>query len=64
MHAFQKYLNGTELEKAQIGTLRCKLIKIGARIKQSCRRLWVNLAGGYPFQKIFMLLYQRLSAYE
>jgi hypothetical protein len=62
MHAFQGYLKGTELENAQMGTICNKLIKIGARVKQSCRRLWINLASGFPFQRIFMLLYQRLTA--
>ena len=60
--ALKKYLKGTVLEKAQIGTIRCQLIKIGARVVQSCRRLWVHLAGGYPLKDLFMTLCRRLSA--
>ncbi|MEW5994219.1 MAG: transposase, partial [Candidatus Zixiibacteriota bacterium] len=30
--ALKKYLKGTILEKAQIGTIRCQLIKIGAQV--------------------------------
>jgi hypothetical protein len=59
--ALKKYLRGTVLEKAQIGTIRCQLIKIGARVVQSCRRLWIHLAGGYPLKGLFMTLSDRLS---
>jgi hypothetical protein len=60
--SLKKYLKGTVLEKAQISTIRCQLIKIGCRVVQSCRRLWVHLAGGYPLQTLFMNLCGRLSA--
>lgn len=60
--ALKKYLKGTVLEKAQIGTIRCRLIKIGAQVVQSCRRLWVHLAGGYPLKDLFLTLCGRLSA--
>lgn len=59
--ALKKYLQGTLLEKAQVGTIRCKLIKIGARIVQSCRRLQVHLAGSYPLKNLFFRLYYRIA---
>lgn len=59
--ALKRYLKGTVLEKAQIGTIRCRLIKIGAQVVQSCRRLWVHLAGGYPLKNLFMTLWRRLT---
>jgi len=59
--ALKKYLKGTVLEKAQIGTIRCQLIKIGAQVVESCRRLWVHLASGYPLQRLFMTLWRRLA---
>jgi hypothetical protein len=59
--ALKKYLQGTLLEKAQVGTIRCKLIKIGARIVQSCRRLRVHLAGSYPLKNLFFRLYYRIA---
>jgi len=46
-------LKGTELEKAQAGTIRLKLLKIGARIVCSVRRIVLHLAGGYPFKQLF-----------
>jgi len=59
--ALKKYLQGTVLEKAQIGTIRCKLIKIGARIVQTCRRLRVHLASSYPLKDLFFKLYYQLA---
>jgi hypothetical protein len=60
--ALKKYLKGTGLENAQIATIRCKLIKIGARIVQSCRRFWVHLASSYPLKNLFIHLYCQLTA--
>jgi hypothetical protein len=61
LHALKKYLQGTVLENAQIGTIRCRLLKIGAQVVQSCRRLWVHLAGGYPWKRLFLQLSQQLT---
>jgi hypothetical protein len=40
----RRHLEGTDLEAAQVGTLRVKLLKIGARIREGSRRVWVHLA--------------------
>ena len=61
LQALKKYLHGTELENAQIGTIRSQLLKIGAQVVQSCRRLWVHLAGGYPLKELFLQPSQRLA---
>ena len=58
----RRYLEGTELEAAQVGTLRVKLIKIGARIRETGRRIWVHLASGYPYRTLFTLLLDRIRA--
>jgi hypothetical protein len=46
-------LAGTELEKAQCGTIRRKLLKIGAQVRVTVRKVWVSLAGGYPYAALF-----------
>ena len=46
-------LKGTELARAQAGTIRLKLLKIGARIMCSVRRVVLHLAGGYPLKELF-----------
>jgi hypothetical protein len=46
-------LAGTELAKAQCGTIRLKLLKIGAQIRVTVRKIWISLAGGYPRAELF-----------
>jgi hypothetical protein len=46
-------LANTELASAQVGTIRLKLLKIGARITCSVRRIVLHLAGGYPLKELF-----------
>jgi hypothetical protein len=58
----RRHLEGTELEAAQVGTLRVKLLKIGARIRETNRRIWVHLASGYPYRALFALILGRIRA--
>jgi hypothetical protein len=39
--------------KATIGQIRLKLFKIAARVKVSCRRIHLELGGGYPYRETF-----------
>lgn len=55
-------LQGTELAKAQCATIRLKLLKIGALIRISVRKVWVSLAGGYPNVELFRQVYEKLCA--
>jgi hypothetical protein len=41
-------LAGTELERAQCGTIRLKLLKIGAQVRVTVRNIRISLTGGYP----------------
>jgi Transposase DDE domain group 1 len=52
------HLQGTELATAQVNTLRLKLLKIGARIRETSRRIWVHLASGYPYRDLLAGLLQ------
>jgi hypothetical protein len=54
-------LEGTELAKAQCATLRLKLLKIGALIRITVRKVWVSLAGGYPYADLFRQIHAKLS---
>jgi hypothetical protein len=56
------HLRGTELATAQVNTLRLKLLKIGARIRETSRRIWVHLASGYPYRDLLAGLLQNLRA--
>jgi hypothetical protein len=52
-HIRRTALVGTELETAQVSTIRLKLLKIGGRLVSSARRIMLHLAGGYPLQELF-----------
>lgn len=54
-------LAGTELESAQVGTIRLKLLKIGGRIVRSVRRIAIHLAGGFPLRETFATILRRLQ---
>ena len=60
MHHLRRHLAGTELAQAQFDTLRLRLLKVGARVKQSARRVWVRLASSYPHQELWIALHSRL----
>jgi hypothetical protein len=55
-------LAGTELAKAQCTTIRLKLLKIGALIRVTVRKVWVSLAGGYPYVALFRQVHEKLCA--
>ena len=54
-------LEGTELARAYCDTIRLKLLKIGARIRVTCRRVWVHLSSAYPRKELLVLACQRLQ---
>jgi hypothetical protein len=53
-------LKGTEMEKAQCQTIRLRLLKIGAQVKITVRKIWVSLAEGCPCQDIFLRAHENL----
>ena len=46
-------LAGTELARAQVSSIRLKLLKIGAVIVRNTRRIRFFLSSAYPYQEIF-----------
>jgi len=54
-------LAGTELAKAQCHTVRLKLLKIGAHIRITVRKIWVSLSTGYPYGKLFRQVHRQLQ---
>lgn len=57
-------LAGTKMEQAQSGTIREKLLKIGAQVVVSVRRVVIRLASSYKFQELFEKAYRALSGLE
>jgi len=53
-------LQGTELARAQATTIRLRLLKIGAQIRITARRVWFSLASSYPLQPLFVQVWTAL----
>jgi len=54
-------LRGTQLARAQCGTIRLKLFKLGAIVRRNTRRVRFHCSSGYPYQALFFLVAHRLS---
>jgi len=53
-------LAGTELACAQATTIRLQLLKIGAQIRVTTRKVWISLASSFPHQALFLQAWQQL----
>jgi len=56
-----KALKGTELAKAQVETIRLKLLKIGAVIKRNTRSICFSLSSSCPHQHLFWRVAERFA---
>jgi hypothetical protein len=57
-------LTATQLERATVGSLRLKLLKVAAQVRVSVRRVYVQLSSAYPLQNLFRLCQRRLAALQ
>ncbi len=53
-------LAGTELANAQCDTIRLKLLKIGAQIRITVRKVWISLSQSYPYADLLWRVCERL----
>lgn len=56
----QEGLKGTPLAKARCDTIRLKLLKIGALVQVTVRRVWFSLAESCPYQALFAQVFDNL----
>jgi len=54
-------LQGTPLARARCDTIRLKLLKIGARVRVTVRRVWLSMAESCPYQALFATVYDNLK---
>ena len=54
-------LQHTQFAKAACGTIRLKLLKIGALVRASVRRITFAMASGYPYQRDFATAHTQLA---
>ena len=57
-------LAGTKMARAQCTTIRLRLLKIGARIRITARKVWISLATGYAWAGVFEQVYENLARGE
>jgi hypothetical protein len=63
MRALRQFgLPQTELAQAQCDTIRLKLLKIGAVIRVTVRRVWVSLSESYPFCVVLVQVWEKLRS--
>lgn len=56
-------LGETKLSRARCDTIRLKLLKIGAAIRVSVRRIWIAMASSFPNQRLFLKVLRRLTSH-
>jgi hypothetical protein len=54
-------LAGTELARAQVSTIRLRLLKVAGLVQVSVRRVYVRLASGFPLPGLFARVLERLG---
>ena len=54
-------LAGTKLACAQCQTIRLKLLKIGALVRVTVRKVWVRLASSCPYAEVFRRVHANLA---
>jgi hypothetical protein len=55
-------LCATDLAEAQAATIRTRLLKIGARVRVSVRKVWISMATSYPWPGLFEQVWRQLRA--
>jgi hypothetical protein len=55
-------LKDTEMETAQAATIRTRLLKIGAQVRVSVRRVYLAMAASYPWANLFAQVHANLLA--
>jgi hypothetical protein len=53
-------LVGSQLERAQVTTIRLRLLKVAAQVRVSARRVYLRIASGFPLQDLFAQVLERL----
>jgi len=60
MLLFRERIQLPELASADIQTIRIKLIKVGARVERTLRRVWIRLSSSWPFASLIARAFERV----
>jgi hypothetical protein len=59
MGGLRRLLAGTSFARMQAATLRVKLLKVAAQVRETTRKIWLHLPTSYPYQAVWMRLLAR-----
>ena len=57
-------LQGTEMATARCDTIRLKLLKLGALVRTTVRRVWISFSESCPYQRVFAHVYENLQQWS
>lgn len=57
-------LQGTEMAKARCDTIRLKLLKLGAVVRTTVRRVWISLSESSPYHQVFAQAVENLRRWS
>ena len=60
MYVLQEALTGTRWARSQVGTLRTRLLKVGARTVETTRKVWFHLPSSFPAQDAWRRMHAAL----
>ena len=61
MNAFRRLaLSGTLWARTQCDRIRLQLLRIGAQVRITIRKVWISIASSYPHWRIFAQAYEQL----
>jgi hypothetical protein len=61
LSAFRRLaLSGTAWARAQCETIRSQLLRIGAQVRITARKVWISMASSYPHWRLFAQAHQQL----
>jgi hypothetical protein len=60
----QQGLKNTPLAQARCDTIRLKLLKIGAIVRVTVRRVWFSLAQSCPYRAVFAQVFENLCRWQ
>lgn len=55
-------LSGTSWARSQCETIRLQLLRIGAQVRITARKVWVSIASSYPHWRMFEHAYRQLRS--
>ena len=57
-------LTDTQFERAQCNTIRLKLLKVGALVRITVRKIWVSFSQSYPYREQFLKVLEKIRRWQ